>query len=77
MIWHPGSPGDKDIELEPIGTRLNALAVLPGRLVGGGDDGCIWVWDLDRRSGKLGRCPWFLMADVTRRTQRTPSQRWH
>jgi WD40 repeat protein len=31
--------------------RLNALAALPGRVVGGGDDGRVWIWDLV--SGKV------------------------
>lgn len=52
LIWHARSPADADIKLEPMDSRLNALAALPGRLVGGGDDGRIWIWDLQRRAAE-------------------------
>ena len=53
LISHARSPAGADIELEPIGSRLNALATLPGRLAGGGDDGRIWIWNLNRRAAEL------------------------
>jgi WD40 repeat protein len=48
VMWERDRPG-RGREFEPYGQRLNALAVLSGHLVGGGDDGSICIWDLTGR----------------------------
>jgi WD40 repeat protein len=48
VMWERDRPGE-GLEFEPYSGRLNALAVLQGRLVGGGDDGAICIWDLTGR----------------------------
>ena len=52
VIWGGMHPGGEDIEIGSVAARLNALAALPGHIVGGADDGCIWIWDLNRRSAE-------------------------
>jgi len=48
IMWERDRPGDGR-EFEPYDTRLNALAVVSGHLVGGGDDGAIRTWNLTGR----------------------------
>ena len=45
-LWDPGRPADLGAELGRHDGEVCTVAVLPdGRVVSGGGDGAVWLWD--------------------------------